>query len=361
MGLPDVWFVVIAVLWTGFFVLEGFDFGVGMLHSLVARSESEQRVAINTIGPFWDGNEVWLVVGAAGIFAAFPSWYATWLSGAYLAVVVLLMALILRGVSFEFRGKVDTGRWRRAWSLALSIGSLVTPFILGVALGDLLVGLPVDANQEFTGSFWTLFTGYGVWTGLTVVLLCLVHGAAFLGLRTTGELRERARALGSALAWACMAAVVVFGVWTLDIVDVGPVTYGALSLAPVAVLIALVSLRAEREHRAFVATTLAMAGTVGSLFGSLYPDVLVSSSGPAYNLTVENSASGHYALVVMTVVVAVVLPVVLAYQTYSYVVFRHRVGAPAVGPGDTTSPHLPHQRTDTPLPTAATPVPPRRR
>ncbi|HVH95065.1 MAG TPA: cytochrome d ubiquinol oxidase subunit II [Nocardioidaceae bacterium] len=361
MGLPEVWFVAIAVLWTGFFVLEGFDFGVGMLHSVVARSETEQRVAINTIGPFWDGNEVWLVVGAAGIFAAFPSWYATWLSAGYLAILVLLVALILRGVSFEFRGKVDTGRWRRAWSLALSIGSLVTPFILGIALGDLLVGLPVDANQEFTGSFWALFTGYGVWTGVTVVLLCLVHGAAFLGLRTTGALRERARALGVAFAWAAMAAVVVFGLWTLNIVDVGPVTYGALSLAPVAVLVALVSLRAERERRAFVATTLAMAGTVGSLFGSLYPDVLVSSTDPAYNLTVDNSASGHYALVVMTVVVAVVLPVVLAYQAYSYVVFRHRVGAPAVGTGDTSSP-LPQQRTDAPeIPTAATSVPPRRR
>jgi len=360
MGLPEVWFVVIAVLWTGFFVLEGFDFGVGMLHSVIARSETEQRVAINTIGPFWDGNEVWLVVGAAGIFAAFPSWYATWLSAGYLAILVLLVALILRGVSFEFRGKVDTGRWRRVWSMALSVGSLLTPFILGVALGDLLVGLPIDANQEYTGSFWTLFTGYGLSTGVTVVLLCLVHGAAFLALRTTGELRERARALGLALSWAAMVAVVVFGLWTLEIVDVGPVTYAALSLAPVAVLVGLVSLRGERELRAFVATTLAMAGTVGSLFGSLYPDVLISSTDPSNNLTVQNSASGHYALVVMTVVVAVVLPVVLAYQAYSYVVFRHRVGAPAVETGD-VSVVLPHQRTDTPeTHSDAAPVPPRR-
>ncbi len=171
MGLPELWFVIIAILWTGFFVLEGFDFGVGMLHRVLGRTDRERRVAINTIGPFWDGNEVWLVVGGAAIFAAFPDWYASWFSASYLAVLLLLVALIIRGVSFEFRGKVDQPGWRRLWSGTLTIGSLVAPLVLGIALGDLVAGLPIDADGEFTGSFWDLFTPFGLWTGLT-------HGGA---------------------------------------------------------------------------------------------------------------------------------------------------------------------------------------
>src|SRR3954463_2464878 len=220
MSLPDFWFVVIAVLWTGFFVLEGFDFGVGMLHAVVSRSDAEQRVAINSIGPFWDGNEVWLrVAGGAAVSGPpppGPTWYATWISAGYLAILLMLVALIARGVSLEFRGKVDAARWRVTWSRALSAGSFVAPFVLGVALGDLLVGLPVDKNEEFTGTFWSLFTGYGVFTGLTLVALCLMHGAVFLALRTTGSVRERALRLGLPLAWTAMLAVVGFGLWTLE-------------------------------------------------------------------------------------------------------------------------------------------------
>jgi len=352
MSLPDLWFVLIAVLWTGFFVLEGFDFGVGMLHTVVSRSDAERRVAINAIGPFWDGNEVWLVVAGAGMFAAFPPWYATWLSAGYLAVLLMLVALILRGVTFEFRGKVDGGRWRGTWSGALSAGSLVAPFVLGVALGDLLVGLPVDKNQEFTGTFWSLFTGYGVFTGLTLVALCLVHGAVFLSLRTTGHVRERALRLGVPLAWVALVAVAGFGVWTLDIGTVGPLTYTLLTLAPLAVLVALVSLRHDREGRAFAATAVAMAATVAGLFGSLHPNLLVSSTSRAYNLTVSDSASGHYALKVMTIVALLLLPVVLAYQGYTYVVFRSRVSGPRVGPRDgrpePAGPLVPQQRTSSP-------------
>jgi cytochrome d ubiquinol oxidase subunit II len=328
MSLADVWFCLIAILWTGFFVLEGFDFGVGALHGVLARSDDDRRVAINTIGPFWDGNEVWLVVGAAGIFAAFPGWYATWLSASYLLVLVLLVALIIRGVSFEFRGKVDTDRWRRTWSGTLMTGSLLAPFGLGLVLGNLVAGLPVNADQEFTGTFWDLFTGYGVWTAVTLELLCLVHGSTFLALRTTGALADRARALGQRLAWAAMVAVVVLALWTIDIVDVGPAGYALLTVLPVAVFVALLSLRRERDGRAFTATALAIGGTVVSLFVSLYPDVLVSSTSASYNLTVANTASGAYALKVMTIIVAVILPVVLLYQGYSYVVFRHRISAP---------------------------------
>src|SRR3954449_2014954 len=357
MSLPDFWFVVIAVLWTGFFVLEGFDFGVGMLHSVVARSDAEQRVAINTIGPFWDGNEVWLVVAGAGMFAAFPGWYATWLSAGYLAVLLMLVALIARGVTFEFRGKVDAGAWRRTWSGALTAGSLVAPLVLGIALGDLLAGLPIDKNQDFTGSFWSLFTGYGVLTGLTLVALCLLHGAVFLSLRSTGVVRERALRLGVPLAWLALVVVAGFGVWTLEIADVGPVTYAVLAAAPLAVLVALLSLRQDREGRAFVATAAAIAATLGGVFGSLHPNLLVSSTDPAYTLTISNSASGHYALKVMTIVALVLLPLVLAYQAYTYFVFRHRVRGPVPGSG---TPLVPHQRTSPPVaPTTTPPTAPR--
>jgi len=351
MSLPTFWFLVVAVLWTGFFVLEGFDFGVGMLHRLLARSEQEQRVAINSIGPFWDGNEVWLIVGGAGIFAAFPSWYATWFSAGYLAIVLLLAALIARGVSFEFRGKVGSDRWRRTWSGSLAVGSLVAPLVLGIALGDLVAGLPVDARQEFTGSTLDLFTPYGVWTGLTLVALCLLHGATFLGLRTTGTLSERANGAGQWFGWAALVTVSGFGLWTLDLVHVGVGTYLALALAPVAVLLALTSLRQGRDGLAFVATALAVAGTVGGLFAALYPDVLVSSTRPAFTLTVQGTASGHYALQVMTVVAVVLFPFVLLYQGYSYLVFRHRL-------------HTPDEVSGEPAPPAAGPpavTPPRQR
>jgi cytochrome bd ubiquinol oxidase subunit II len=355
MSLPDLWFVVIAVLWSGFFVLEGFDFGVGMLHAVVSRSDAERRVAIDSIGPFWDGNEVWLVVAAAGMFAAFPGWYATWLSAGYLAVLLMLVALIVRGVSLEFRGKVGDRRWRVTWSRALSAGSLVAPFVLGVALGDLLVGLPIGKDQEFTGSFWSLFTGYGVFTGLTLVALCLLHGAVFLALRTTGHVRERALRLGVPLAWVALVADAGFGVWTLDIGATGPLPYALLALAPLAVLVALLNVRSDREGRAFVATAVAMAGTVAGLFASLHPNVLVSSTSAAYNLTVSNSASGHYALKVMTIVALVLLPVVLAYQTYTYVVLRNRVGAPRDHRAGTSRPSLVPQQRSGP---AATTTPP---
>ena len=214
MGLQIFWFIAIAVLWTGFFVLEGFDFGVGALPAVVGKDDAERRVAINTIGPVWDGNEVWLIVGGAGIFAAFPAWYATLFSGLYLALLLLLVALIVRGVSFEFRGKRESPRWRNGWSLALTIGSLAAPFLIGVALADLLHGLPIDANQEFTGTFWDLLSPYAIFAGLTFVSLCLLHGATFLSLKTTGDIRDRAHGIARTQTIATGIAVLLFGIWT---------------------------------------------------------------------------------------------------------------------------------------------------
>jgi cytochrome bd ubiquinol oxidase subunit II len=349
MSLPDLWFAIVAVLWTGFFVLEGFDFGVGALHRLVGRTEQERRIAINTIGPFWDGNEVWLVVGGAAIFAAFPGWYATWFSAGYLAIVLLLVALIMRGVSFEFRGKVDVRRWRHTWSGTLTIGSLLAPMVIGVALGDLLAGLPVDGSQEFTGSFLDLLTPFGLWTALTLVLLCLLHGATFLALRTTRALRHRALRLGRVLGVQALAALVVLAVWTTRLADVGALTLAALVAAPVLVVAAM-ALLGRRDGLTFAATALAMAATVGSLFAALYPNVLVSSTSASFSLTVQNTASGDYALQVMTVTAAIFLPLVLLYQAWAYVVFRRRLSPPAeqraTGPQDTE----PASRPDEPPP-----------
>src|SRR6516164_6496046 len=217
LHLTTLWFVVLAILWVGFFVLEGFDFGVGALHMLVGRTESERRLAVSTIGPWWDGNEVWLVVAGAGTFAAFPTWYATMFSALYIALLLVLAALMARGVALEYATKRDDERWLRTWRRALTIGSLLAPLLLGIALGDLLVGLPINSSHEFTGNFGDLFTGYGVWTGFTLLSLCLLHGATFLKLRTTGAIRGRARALAKPLGWAAIALLIGFVIWTRSV------------------------------------------------------------------------------------------------------------------------------------------------
>ena len=204
MQLHTIWFILIVILWLGFFVLDGFDFGVGALHMLIGRTDTERRVVINTIGPWWDGNEVWLIVAGGAMFAAFPGWYATLFSAGYLALVLVLVALFARGVSFEYRGKRDDPRWRAGWSWAQTIGSILVPLLLGVALGDLLNGLPINQNHDFTGDFFDLLTGYGLMTGLTLLTLCLLHGATFLALRTTGEIRDRARAAGRVIGAAAI-------------------------------------------------------------------------------------------------------------------------------------------------------------
>ncbi len=327
MTLVSFWFIVITLLWVGFFVLEGFDFGVGALHTVVGRDESERRAAINTIGPLWDGNEVWLIVAGAAMFAAFPGWYATMFSALYLALVLVLVALILRGVSFEFRGKGESDRWRGTWSGTLVAGSLLAPFLIGVGLGDLLHGLPVDARQEFTGGFLDLLAPYALFVGLTLVLLCLLAGATFLTLKTTGDVRERSRRLARPLVLAAVPVVVVCALWTHAEADRGVLPNLTEVAAVLAVLAAAWMVADGHEGWAFVAATVTTASLVASIFVDLYPRLLRSTTSPAYDLTTANSASGSYALTVMTVVVAVLFPVVLGYQAWTYHVFRRRVGA----------------------------------
>ena len=325
MTLETFWFVVVALLWTGFFVLEGFDLGVGMLHGVLGRDEPGRRAAINTIGPLWDGNEVWLIVAAAAMFAAFPAWYATMFSGFYLVIVLLLWGLIIRGTSFEFRGKRDSARWRRTWDALMTGGSILVPLVIGIALGNLLHGVPIDGNQEFTGSLVDLLNPYALFLGIALLLLCALHGATFLSLKTTGDLERRAGALARRGAPVVGLVVLVLVVWTHSIATKGLVP-NLLQITALFALLAAAWLLHERAAGwSFAATSVAMATTILSLFVDLYPRLMVSSTSAANDLTIQNSASGAYALKVMTVVTVVLFPTVLVYQGWTYHVFRERV------------------------------------
>jgi cytochrome d ubiquinol oxidase subunit II len=331
MTLTTVWFVIIAVLWAGFFVLEGFDLGVGMLHRAVAADERERRAAISTIAPVWDGNEVWLIVAGAGMFAAFPSWYATTFSALYLAVVLLLAALIVRGVSFEFGAKVRSARWRSVWSWSSVVGSALIPLLLGITLGAFLAGLPINSSEEYTGSFADLFTPYGVFFGVALVVVCLVHGAVFLALRSTGPVRARATRFATWSALPMALVVTAAAIWTHVLAGKG-VLPNLLEIIAILTAFGAAWLCADRMHGwAFLATATTMAAMVLSLFADLYPHVMISSLDAQYSLTVTNSASGSYALKLMTVIVAVFLPIVLLYQGWTYHVFRARIHVEPVG------------------------------
>jgi cytochrome bd ubiquinol oxidase subunit II len=333
MQLHTIWFIIIAVFWVGFFVLEGFDFGVGALHAFIGRNDTERRVAINTIGPWWDGNEVWLIVAGASMFAAFPGWYATMFSALYLALVLLLLALFARGVSFEYRGKRDSPRWRAGWTWALTVGSVLIPLLIGVALGDLLHGLPINAAHQFTGNFFSLLTGYGLMTGVTLLALCLLHGATFLALRTRGEIRDRAHAAGRVIGAVAIVLNVAWCIWTLVVIGGGTVPEPTQIFGVIAVIFAQRLASSANDGFAFAASGFAIAAAIGQIFISLYPNVMVSSTRASFDLTVNNTASGHYPLVVMTVVAVLIMPVVLLYQGWSFHVFRRRVGAPPTSSG----------------------------
>jgi cytochrome d ubiquinol oxidase subunit II len=325
LSLHTLWFVVIVFFWTGFFVLEGFDFGVGMLHVVVGRTSEERAQALESIGPFWDGNEVWLIVAGAAMFAAFPGWYATMFSSLYLALLLVLAALMARGVGLEFQSRLKDPRWRRAWTSATVVGSALVPLLIGVGLGDLLHGLPINSSHEFTGNFFDLLTPYGLWTGVTLLLLSLLHGATFLMFKTTGEVRQRSAAAASVLVWPAALAMLAFVIWTRAIA--GPHFPSPLiALAAIAILAAPYLISTQHAGWAFATSAAGMATAVVSIFVALYPNVMVSSTNAANNLTVSNSSSAKYALTVMTVVAVLFVPLVLLYQGWSYHVFRARVG-----------------------------------
>ncbi|MDA8318319.1 MAG: cytochrome d ubiquinol oxidase subunit II [Actinomycetota bacterium] len=324
MTLADFWFILIAVLWIGYFVLEGFDFGVGILLPVIGRSDAERRTMINAIGPVWDGNEVWLLTAGGATFAAFPLWYATLFSGFYLALLIILLALIVRGVAFEFRGKVDDPRWRARWDVAIVVGSALPALLWGVAFGNIVRGVPVNADGVFTGNLLTLLNPYALLGGLTTLTLFALHGAVFLGLKTTGDLRDRARTAGTRIA---IAAVPIAAAFLL----VSQIAHGkawtdlTAAIAAVALLAGVGMMFRKREGLAFAGLAVTLLLAVVTLFGDLFPNVLPSSTDPAYSLTVANASSAHYTLVVMTWVALIFTPVVLAYQAWSYWVFRKRL------------------------------------
>jgi cytochrome d ubiquinol oxidase subunit II len=336
MGLDDFWFVLIAVLWAGYFVLEGFDFGVGMLLAFLPRDERERGAMFETIGPVWDGNEVWLVVAGGATFAAFPAWYATMFSGFYLALLLVLVLLIVRVISFEWREKSEDPRWRAAWQWANTIGSVGAAFVWGVALANLVHGVPLDSKGDFSGDILDLFSAYTVLAGLAVVALFALHGAIFLTLRTGGALCERAAATARRLCVPVAVLVAAVLAWTVAVaVDrnergaLGPAVPAALGIA--AIVAAVVFVLARRSGPAFVMSALTAVGFVATIFTGLYPRVLVSHPTFANSLTVANASAGHYALTVMTVVAAIFTPLVLLYQGWTYHVFRARVGGAAPG------------------------------
>jgi len=332
MDFTLLWFTLVTLLWTGFFVLEGFDFGVGMLHGLVGRTDPERRLAIGSIGPLWDGNEVWLIVAGASMFAAFPGWYATMFSGFYPALLLLLVALIIRGVSIEYRDRRDSPRWRTNWTVLFTAGSLLAPLLIGVALGDLLHGVPIDSSQDFTGDLLDLLTPYGLYVGVTVTVLAALHGSTFLVLKVADPVRGRAHALSRVIAPVAAALVIGFVVWTQSLAS-GWVPGVVPLVAAAGAVAAAVLVHLRREAWAFATTAVALGGTIATLFVELYPRVMVSSTNSAFDLTVQNTASGPYALKVMTVVAAVFLPLVLLYQGWTYYVFRRRLTLVDVGEG----------------------------
>jgi cytochrome d ubiquinol oxidase subunit II len=331
VDLQLFWFILIGVLWAGYFLLEGFDFGVGMLLPFLPKNERERNTMFETIGPVWDGNEVWLVVAGGATFAAFPAWYATMFSGFYLALLLILFLLMIRVLSFEWRERGHSPRWRAVWTTANVVGSVGASFLWGVALSNLVHGVPLDSDGGWAGAFVDLFSAYTVFGGIAVVLLFAFHGATFLTIRTTGGSCVRAGEAARRLSLPAAVAGIAFLVWTVAVgVDRNdkdvfpPVVPCVLGIA--AIVLALFFVYRRRSGLAFASTAFAAVLLVATLFTSLYPRVLVSSPDFGNSLTVDNASSSHYALAVMTVVALIFTPLILLYQGWTYYVFRHRLG-----------------------------------
>ena len=325
MELTTIWFLLVAVLFTGYFVLEGFDFGVGMLLPVLGRDDRERRVMINTIGPVWDGNEVWLITAGGAMFAAFPEWYATLFSGFYLPLLLILLALIARGVAFEYRHKRPEASWKRRWDNAIFFGSLVPAILWGVAFANILRGVPLDADHEYVGGLFNLLNPYALLGGATTAALFLTHGAVFIALKTVGDIRDRAATLAVRLGIGTAVLAVAFLTWTLTIRSSTTAVVFATGAA-LALLGGLAAAKARREGWAFTGTAVAIALAVATLFAALFPNVLPSTLDPAGTLTAANAASTPYTLKIMTWVAVIFTPIVLAYQGWTYWVFRKRIG-----------------------------------
>lgn len=331
MELTTFWFIIIAVLWIGYFFLEGFDFGIGMLLPFIGKSENERRAMINTIAPVWDGNEVWLLTAGGATFAAFPNWYATLFSGFYLPLLLILVALIVRGVAFEYRGKVDSDTWRKRWDYAIIFGSWVPPILWGVAFANIIAGLAINSKGDYTGGFFSLLNPFGLLGGVVVTVLCLLHGANYAALKTTGEMRERSRRYARNLCAVAILGGASFLLWNQ--LDNGKTwTWLTTGLAAVCLIAAFFAITLKKEGLAFILVAIAFASAVATLFGCLFPNVMPSTTDPLFSLTVKNASSTPYTLKVMSFVAIGMTPIVILYQGWTYWVFRKRIGADSIPP-----------------------------
>ncbi|MGV9756268.1 cytochrome d ubiquinol oxidase subunit II [Streptomyces tricolor] len=331
MELHDVWFVLIAVLWTGYFFLEGFDFGVGILTKLLARDRPERRVLINTIGPVWDGNEVWLLTAGGATFAAFPEWYATLFSGFYLPLLLILVCLIVRGVAFEYRAKRPEETWQRNWETAIFWTSLLPAFLWGVAFGNIVRGVKIDQHFEYAGGVGDLLNPYALLGGLVTLTLFTFHGAVFTALKTVGDIRVRARKLARWVGLAAAGVALAFLLWTQADSGDGK-SLVALIVAVAALVAALVANQLGREGWAFTLSGVTIVAAVAMLFLSLFPNVMPSTLNGDWSLTVTNASSSPYTLKIMTWLAAIATPLVLLYQGWTYWVFRKRIGTQHIAP-----------------------------
>lgn len=329
MDLNTIWFILITVLFIGFFFLEGFDYGVGILLPFLGKDDRSRRVIINSIGTFWDGNEVWMLTAGGAMFAAFPNWYATLFSGFYLALVVMLLALIARGVAFEYRSKRDSSKWRNRWDWVIFIGSFVPALLWGVAISNIIRGVPIDQNMNYTGNFFTLLNPYSLVGGITTLLLFTLHGSIFLSLKLDGNLLESARKTAGKL-WLPTTAVlllyVFYGYFETDMFSKLGVNPGVIPiLAGIAIISVGYLLKIKREGWAFTMTGITIAFSTITIFMGLFPRVMVSSSNNDWSLTIYNASSSPYTLQVMSIVALIFVPIVLAYQAWSYWIFRKRL------------------------------------
>jgi cytochrome bd ubiquinol oxidase subunit II len=327
--LTTLWFVIIAFLWIGYFVLEGFDFGVGILMPILGRNDRERRVVINTIGPHFDANEVWVLVAGGATFAAFPEWYATLFSGFYLPLLLILVALILRLVAIDYRSKRAELAWRRRWDVCIVIGSAVPALLWGVAFGNILRGVPIDASMEYVGGFFNLLNPFALLTGLVTLTVFLTHGAIFVALKTDGVIRIRAQAFAGRVGLVAAGLAVVLLIW-LNLAHGDPISWVLSVVAAVALVGGLLANRLRREGWAFIGTAASIAFTFAAAFVALYPDVMPSTLDPAWSLTVENASSTQYTLTIMTWAAVIMTPVVLAYQAWTYWVFRKRIDVTSI-------------------------------
>jgi cytochrome d ubiquinol oxidase subunit II len=330
--LQTIWFLLIAVLWVGYFILEGFDFGVGVLLPFVSKNEADRRAVLTTLGPVWDGNEVWVLVAGGATFAAFPEWYATLFSGFYLPLFLILTSLIIRGVAFEYRSKYGKAQWRQRWDVAIVIASFLPALLWGVAFANIVRGVPIeksaDGYLEYVGGFFNLLNPYALLGGFVTLSVFLTHGAVFLALKTDGGIRERARAIAIKVGLVAAVAAVAFLAWTNALLpEFNAIVFSLSLVVAVAWLSGLYAILKVREGWAFIFSAATIATFVATLFYALYPRVMPSSLGAQFDLTIRNASATENTLTVMSWVAVVMTPLVLIYQGWTYWVFRKRVSA----------------------------------